>query len=61
MGLVMEHGGTIEGYEAVPLALPADMGPLGSGAAVPGRCPGRYCTVTVIVGYPVAPFGSGGA
>jgi len=41
MGLVMEHSGTIEGYEAVPLALPEDAGPLGSGAAVLRRRSGR--------------------
>jgi hypothetical protein len=50
MGLVMEHGRTIEGYEAVPLALPADTGPLSSGAAVLRRRsarPGRRAVVYV--------------
>ena len=50
MGRVMEHGGAIEGYEAVPLALPEDAGPLGSGAAVLRRRsarPGRRAVVYV--------------
>ena len=50
MGRVMEHDGTIEGYEAVPLALPEDAGPLGSGAAVLRRRsarPGRRAVVYV--------------
>jgi hypothetical protein len=94
MGLVMEHAETIEGYEAVPLALPDHACLQGSGVAVlrrrsarPGRrvvmyvhCPGRsaisccdlpalrsgsagrsYCTITLTLGYPVAPLGGGGA
>jgi hypothetical protein len=50
MGRVMEHGGATEGYEAVPLALPEDAGPVGSGAAVLRRRsarPGRRAVVYV--------------
>jgi hypothetical protein len=50
MGRVMEQDETIEGYEAVPLALPEDAGPLGSGAAVLRRRsarPGRRAVVYV--------------
>jgi hypothetical protein len=50
MGRIMEQGGTIEGYEAVPLAFPEDAGPLGSGAAVLRRRsarPGRRAVMYV--------------
>ena len=50
MGLVMEHAETIEGYEAVPLALPDHTCPQGSGAAVLRRRsarPGRRAVMYV--------------
>ena len=50
MGRIMEQGGTIEGYEAVPLTLPEDAGPLGNGAAVLRRRsarPGRRAVMYV--------------
>jgi hypothetical protein len=46
----MEHAETIEGYEAVPLALPEQAGPPGSGAAVLRRRsarPGRRAVMYV--------------
>ncbi len=46
----MEQGGTIEGYEAVPLAFQQDADPLGSGAAVLRRRsarPGRRAVMYV--------------
>src|SRR5260370_33482360 len=36
-GSIMEHAETVEGYEAVPLAWPAEAGLLGNGAAVVRR------------------------
>jgi serine aminopeptidase S33 family len=50
MGLVMEQAETIEGYEAVPLALPDHACLQGSGAAVLRRCsarPGRRAVMYV--------------
>jgi len=50
MGQVMEHAETVEGYEAVPLALPDQACLPGSGAAVLRRRsarPGRRAVMSV--------------
>lgn len=50
MGQIMDHTETIEGYEAVPLALPDQAGPLGGAAAVLRRRsarPGRRAVMYV--------------